>query len=293
MRTVRLALAGVLGASLLTTASMTSGLAAQAASSSSTLASCKNSIAAHEYTKGKLTVATDTPAYTPWFISNMPSNGKGYESAVVYAIARVLGVKKSNVKWVVEPFDNSYVPGVKKFDFDINEISYTAARAKAVTFSTSYYDVQQSIVALKTNPIVTKHTAKELKSYLYGDQIGTTGLAYINGHIKPTKPARVYTTLDEAVAALQSKQIDALVIDTPTGQYMASAQILNTKKKAIATQVGQFPSVGEHYGLLFSKGNPLVRCVNTAIATLKSNGTLSALQHRWLGIYVGVPVIKP
>lgn len=293
MRTVRLALAGVLGASLLTTATLTSGLAAQAASSSSTLASCKTSIAAHEYTKGKLTAATDTPAYTPWFIANKPSNGKGYESAVVYAIAKVLGIKKSNVTWVVEPFDNSYVPGVKKFDFDINEISYTAARANAVSFSSSYYDVQQSIVALKTNPIVTKHTAKELKSYLYGDQIGTTGLAYPNIHIKPIKPARIYSTLDEAVAALQSKQIDALVIDTPTGQYMASGQILNAAKKPIATQVGQFPSVGEHYGLLFSKGNPLVSCVNTAIASLKSNGTLSALQHKWLGIYVGVPVIKP
>jgi polar amino acid transport system substrate-binding protein len=194
---------------------------------------------------------------------------------------------------VVEPFDNSYVPGVKKFDFDINEISYTGARAKAVTFSLSYYDVQQSIIALKTNPIVTKHTPQELKSYLFGDQIGTTGLAYINDHIKPTRPARIYSTLDEAVAALQSKQIDALVIDTPTGQYMASAQILNRQKKTVATQVGQFPSVGEHYGLLFEKGNALVSCINTAITTLKSSGALSALQHKWLGIYVGVPIIKP
>jgi polar amino acid transport system substrate-binding protein len=293
MRTVRLALVGVLGASLLTAATMTSGVAAQAASTSSALAKCKTSVTSHEYAKGKLTVATDTPAYTPWFVGNKPSNGKGYESAVVYAIAKVLGIKKSNVNWVVEPFDNSYVPGVKKFDFDINEISYTSDRAIAVSFSESYYDVQQSIIALKTNPIVTKHTPKELKGYLYGDQIGTTGLAYINDHIKPTRPARIYSTLDEAVAALQSKQIDALVIDTPTGQYMASAQILNRSKKAIATQVGQFPSVGEHYGLLFEKGNPIVSCINTAITTLKASGALSTLQHKWLGIYTNVPVIKP
>jgi polar amino acid transport system substrate-binding protein len=293
MRSVRLALAGVLGASLFTTITLTSGVTAQAASTSSALAKCQTSVSAHEYTKGKLTVATDTPAYTPWFIGNKPSNGKGYESAVVYAIAKELGIKKSNVTWVVEPFDNSYVPGVKKFDFDINEISYTAARANAVTFSLSYYDVQQSIIALKTNPIVTKHTSQELKSYLFGDQIGTTGLAYINNHIKPTRPARIYSTLDEAVAALQSKQIDALVIDTPTGQYMASAQIVNRQKKTVATQVGQFPSVGEHYGLLFEKGNALASCINTAITTLTSSGALSALQHKWLGIYVGVPIIKP
>ena len=107
-----------------------------------------------------------------------------------------------------------------------------------------------------------------LCSLLYGDQIGTTGLAYINNYIKPTRSARVYNTLDQAVAALQTKQIDALVIDTPTGQYMASAQIVDSKNKLIATQVGQFASTGEHYGLLFQKGNQLVGCVNAAIADL-------------------------
>ena len=292
MRSVRLALTGVLGASLLTTVSLASGVAAHAASTSSALANCKTTITAQEHTKGKLTVATDNPVYTPWFVNNTPSNAKGYESAVAYAIAGQLGVSKKNVVWVKEPFDSSYTPGPKAFDFDINEVSYTAARAKAVTFSTSYYDVQQSIVALKTDAIVKKHTPQELKNYQYGDQIGTTGLAYINVNIKPTKPARVYSTLDQAVLALKLGQVDAIVIDTPTGQYMASSQIV-AKKKLLATQVGQFPSVGEHYGLLFSKGNPLVGCVNDAIAALKSSGSLAALQQKWLGIYTNVPSIKP
>ena len=197
------------------------------------------------------------------------------------------------MKWVYEPFDSSYAPGPKAFDFDINEVSYTAARAKVVSFSNSYYDVQQSIIALKTDKIVKDHSPAALKTYLYGDQIGTTGLAYINDFIKPTQPARVYSTLDRAVLALQTGQIDALVIDTPTGQYMASSQIVDSKKKLIATQVGQFPSVGEHYGLLFKKDSPLLSCVNLAIAALKSNGTLASLQQKWLGIYTSVPVIKP
>jgi len=291
MRRIRVILAGLTSVASLTLV-YASGATASAATNP-TLASCKSTIATQEFAKGKLTVATDTPVYTPWFVNNKPANGKGYESAVVYAIARVLGVKKSNVIWVTEPFDASYTPGHKAFDFDINEISYTADRAKAVTFSHSYYDVQQSIVALKKNAIVKKHSAAQLKTYQYGDQIGTTGLAYINNFIKPTKPARVYSTLDQAVAALQSGQIDALVIDTPTGQYMASAQIVNKSNKPIATQVGQFPSVGEHYGLLFEKGNPLAACVNVAISTLKSDGTFAALSKKWLGIYTSVPVIKP
>jgi polar amino acid transport system substrate-binding protein len=292
MRTVRLTLVGVLGASLLTGVSLSSGVLAQAATSASALAKCKTTILKQEVTKGTLTIATDTPAYTPWFVNNKPTNGKGYESAVAYAIAAELGVKKTNVKWVVEPFDSSYLAGPKSFDFDINEISYTAARAKAVTFSVSYYDVNQSIVALKTDAIVKKHSPAQLKTYLYGDQIGTTGLAYINNNIKPTKAARVYSTLDQAVLALQTGQIDAIVIDTPTGQYMASSQITKGKK-LVATQVGQFPSTGEHYGLLFTKGDPLVGCVNVALGAMKANGILAALQQKWLSIYTSVPTIKP
>ncbi len=291
MRNFRLALAGLVGLSTIGVATISSGPAANAAATS--LATCKTTIASQEYAKGKLTVATDNPTYTPWFVNNQPSNGKGYESAFVYALASVLGVAKSNVQWVTEPFNASYTPGAKKFDFDINEISYTAARAKVVTFSKSYYDVQQSIVALKTNRIVLHHTPSDLKTYQYGDQIGTTGLLYIVEHLQPTKSARVYPTLNNAISALQNGQIDGLVIDTPTGQYMASVQITDKNKKLDATQVGQFPSVGEHYGLLFQKNNPLVSCVNVAIAALKMNGTLTRLQNKWLNIYTSVPVIKP
>lgn len=291
MRHLRTTLAGLISATALTAVSLAGSGGAGATTPS--LASCKSSIASHEYAAGKLTVATDNPVYTPWFVNNKPSNGKGYESAFVYALAKTLGVSSSNVAWVTEPFDSSYTPGAKAFDFDINEISYTADRARAVSFSSSYYDVQQSIVALKSNPIATKHSPAQLKSYLYGDQVGTTGLAYIDQHIKPTRAARVFSTLDQAVLALKNKQIDAIVIDTPTGQYMASAQILGPHNKVIATQVGQFPSVGEHYGLLFQKNNKLVGCVDAAIAAMKSNGTLAALATKWLGIYTSVPVIKP
>ena len=295
MRNLRLTLAGLVTLATIGTVSLSAAVDAHA-SSLPTLASCKTSINAEEYTKGKLTVATDNPAYTPWFVSGKPANGKGYESGVAYAIAKELGIKKTNVVWVHEPFNASYAPGNKKFDFDINEISYTAARAQVVTFSNSYYDVQQSIIALKGSKIVKDHTPAELKNYQYGDQVGTTGLLYIDQHIKPTKTTRVYNTLDNAASALEAHQIDAIVLDTPDGQYMASSdsgEVVNAKGKNIAVQVGQFPSTGEHYGLLFQKGNTLVGCVNAAIAALKSNGTLASLQTKWLSIYTSVPVIEP
>jgi polar amino acid transport system substrate-binding protein len=295
MRNLRLTLAGLVTLATIGTVSLSSSISANASSLPS-LASCKTSINADEFTKGKLTVATDSPAYTPWFVNNTPSNGKGYESGVTYAIAKELGVSKSNVVWVKEPFDASFSPGNKRFDFDINEISYTSQRAKVVTFSSGYYDVQQSIIALQGAKIVKDHTPAELKTYQYGDQIGTTGLLYIDQKIKPTKSPHVYDTLALAAKALETGQIDAIILDTPDGQYMASPgadEVTNSKGKTIAVQVGQFPSVGEHYGLLFQKGDRLVGCVNAAIAAIKSNGTLAALQTKWLSIYTSVPIVQP
>jgi len=72
-----------------------------------------------------------------------------------------------------------------------------------------------------------------------------------------------------------------------------SGEVVNSKGKNIAVQVGQFPSVGEHYGLLFQKGDKLVGCVDAAISALKANGTLSSLASKWLGIYTSVPIIQP
>ena len=289
MRRIMLAAADtVLGTGLAACGSTSTSSPSTASSSIASTASCSNSsIQKDLYTKGKLTVATDNPVYTPWFVNNKPSDDKGYESAVAYAIAAQLGFKPSQVVWVTEPFSSSYAPGPKKFDFDINEISYTPQRAQAVTFSNSYYDVQQAIVALKGSPVVTHHTAADLKNYLYGDQVGTTGLTYITNKIQPTQQPRVFDTLAEASAALEAHRIQALVTDTPTAQYMAESQLKD------ALLVAQFPPVGEHYGLLFHLGNPLVNCVNHAIAALKSNGTLLALQRKYLQIYLKFPTVQP
>ena len=288
MRRILSAVAVVVAAAGIAACGSSSSSSPGSGSGGATTASCSNSaIQPDLYQKGQLTVATDKPVYPPWFENNNPANGKGYESAVAYAIAKQLGFKPSQVKWAYEPFNASYAPGPKKFDFDINEISYTAQRATAVTFSNSYYDVQQALVVLKNGAITTKHSPDDLKTYVYGDQVGTTSLAFITSQIQPNAQPKVFQTLNDVKQALQTHQIEALVTDTPTAQYISSSEIPGT------VMVGQFPSTGEHYGLLFAKGDPLVTCVNKAIATLKSNGTLQHLQEQYLQIYLAVPTIQP
>jgi len=248
--------------------------------------------------KGVLTIGTDNPAYPPWYGGNPPkgskwkvsdpASGKGYESAVAYAVASQLGYKHSQVQWTYVPFERSFAPGPKGFDFDINQISYTAARAKVVAFSTSYYDVNQSIVVLKGTKIARVRSVAGLRRFKLGVQLGTTSYSYIVDHIKPATQPAVYPTNAAVIQALKNKQIDGLVVDLPTAFYVTSAQVPGSEV------LGQFPSLpgGEHFGMVFAKGNPLVSCVDSALAKLKANGALARIHQKWLAKATGAPVLK-
>jgi polar amino acid transport system substrate-binding protein len=239
--------------------------------------------------KGTLTVGTDSPAYDPWFSGNDPTNGKGYESAVAYAVAKRLGFSRRQVTWVKVPFNSSYAPGAKKFDFDINQISITPARAKVVDFSDGYYAAAQAVIALKGSKAADVTSLAGLKGLTLGAQTGTTSLTAISDVIKPSKQPLVFDDTNQAKQALLNDQAQAIVADLPTAFYITAAEIPK------GTIVGQFqPTTGrqEEFGMLFEKGSPLVPCVDRALASLKNDGTIAALEKRWLSDVVDVPVLK-
>jgi polar amino acid transport system substrate-binding protein len=245
---------------------------------------------------GTLTVGTDNPAYPPWFGGDAghgwkvsdPTSGKGYESAVAYAVAKQLGFGPSAVRWAYVPFNRAFAPGKKSFDFDINQISYSPARAKVVTFSNSYYDVNQALVVLKGSKIAKARSVAGLRPYKLGAQLGTTSYQFIVGTIEPSSKPAVFPQNAGAIQALKNKQIDGLVVDLPTAFYVTAVQVPG------ATILGQFPAAagGEHFGMVFAKGNPLAACVNGALARLKANGTLARIQSTWLAKATGAPVLK-
>ena len=137
-------------------------------------------------TKGTLTVATDKPAYPPYFEDDEPANGEGFESAVAFAIGKQLGYPAARVKWTVEPFNSSYAPGPKDFDFDVNQISITPPREKEVDFSAPYYTANQAIVVLKSSEAAGAKSLAELKDAKIGVQIGTTSLSAVEEVIEPS-----------------------------------------------------------------------------------------------------------
>jgi polar amino acid transport system substrate-binding protein len=245
-------------------------------------------------TAGTITIGTDNPAFQPWFGgtgtygpwkaqpnsgTGNPASGEGFESAVAYAIADQLGFTQDQVTWVPITFNESFKPGDKGFDFDINEISYSPDRAQAVDFSESYYDVSPALVAIKGTPITQAKTFADLKGYKLGAQIGTTGYSYIVNNIQPDAQPAVFDKSVDVIQALSNGQIDGYLTDAPTAYVNV---LIGQVKNGVV--VGQFPAIGdqEYFGLVFAKGNPLVGCVNQAIEALKSDGTLDSLEAKWL-----------
>ena len=238
-------------------------------------------------TPGALTVGTDKPAYEPWFSGDDPSNGKGYESAVAYAIAEKMGFSKADVKWTVVPFNTAISPAPKSFDFDVNQISISEDRRKAVDFSSGYYDVRQAVVTYKGSPIDGKTTVADLKNATLGAQVGTTSLKAVQEQIQPTSDPKVFDTNDIAVQALKNKQIDGIVVDVPTAFYMTAAQLDD------GVIVGQLPATGtpEQFGAVLDQGSALTPCVTKAVDALRADGTLEKLQQQYLA-NAGAPELK-
>ena len=237
---------------------------------------------------GQLTVATDTPAYPPYFENNDPANGRGFESAVAYAVAGQLGFGAGQVKWTVEQFDDSYAPGPKSFDFDINEISITGARAKAVDFSSPYYNDPQAVVVVKGSKYQHVTSLAQLRGAKFGVQVGTTSLQAVTSEIDPTQQPQVFNSSNDVITALREHLVDAIVVDLATGFYLTSGEIPH------GVVAGQFsaPGSGDNWGMLLSKGSKLTACVDQALSKLRSNGTLAAITKRWMQSGAGVPVLK-
>ena len=235
---------------------------------------------------GVLTIGTDNPAFPPWWggtpknpwKTSYPYSGKGYESAVAYGIAKRLGFARSAVTWTPVPFLRSFAPGKKPFDFYLAQVSFSPVRAKAVSFSRSYYEVNQAVLGLKGKPIAKVKTIAGLKPFKFGVPLGTTSYDYVVRYIRPSQKPAVYDTLDLAVTALKNGQIDGLVVDYPSTGYITGVQVPNS------VVVGRLPTKGkqEHFGLVFAKGNPLVGCVNKALSAMRADGTLKSLEKKWL-----------
>jgi polar amino acid transport system substrate-binding protein len=239
-------------------------------------------------TEGKLTVGTGLPAYEPWVVGDKPESGKGFEAAVAYAVAKQLGFDAEDVVWVRTTFDEAIAPGVKNFDFNLQQYSITDERKKSVDFSSPYYQTTQTVITVAGSKAASAKSVADLKGLVIGAATGTTSFAAIESVIKPTAGAKAFNSNDDAKAALAAGQVDAIVVDLPTALYLTAVELDGGK---IVGQLAGAAS-GDEFGLVLDKGSKLTAKVTAAVDALRADGTLQKLADKWLAAYAGAPVLK-
>ena len=241
--------------------------------------------------EGKLTIATGNPAYEPWVVGDAPESKEGFEAAIAYGVAGEMGFSDENIVWVRTSFDEAIQPGAKNFDFNLQQYSITDERKATVSFSDPYYSTNQALVAFGDSAAATATSVSELKGLKFGAQAGTTSLEFITSVIQPDAAPFAYDDNAGAKAALEAKQIDAIVVDLPTALYISAVEIEGSKV------VGQFPASdvapGDDFGMVFDLDNPLVECVNVALSRMRDlTYELMSIEETWLADYTGAPVIS-
>ncbi len=239
-------------------------------------------------TDGVLTIGTSDPGYEPWIVDNDPSNGKGFESAVAYAVAEQLGYDADHVEWVAVTFDQIIAPGAKTFDFALNQVSISAERAENLDFSSSYYDTAQAVVTIEGSAAADATSLADLKDLRIGAMVGTTSIDVAESAIEPTSDIQVFNDNDQVKQALTAGLVDAIVVDLPTALYITSAELDG------GILVGQLPagSDPDQFGLVLDKGSSLTASVTAAVDALREDGTLADLESEWLTDAAGAPVLQ-
>ena len=297
------------GASASPSASASATASASVAASASASASATASETASQCTPddlatktaGTLTVGTDNPAFPPYFSEPAdgetatepwefgdPTNGRGFESAIAYALAAQLGYSEDQVAWIPVPFNNSIAPGPKDFDVYLAQVSFTEERAQAVDLSEGYFFSNQALVTTSGSALADATTIEEVAGFQLGAAGNTTSLTYITDKIQPDQEPRVYDDNTGAKAALEAGQVDGVVFDLATAFYIVNVEMED------GVVVGQFPSDPEdkeHFSFVLDKDSPLTDCVNEAILTMGENGELDSIAEEWLADFLDAPQI--
>jgi polar amino acid transport system substrate-binding protein len=237
-------------------------------------------------TPGQLTVGTGDPVFPPWMLNNDPAGGEGFENGLVYALAAEMGFAPEQVVWVGLTFEQTIAPGAKPFDFAIQQISVTEARAQVVSFSQVYFQPDKAVIALPGSPVVGATSFAELQGARWGAVIGTTDLAYLET-ILGIDDAAVYDDQIGVFQAMQAGQIDATLAALPTALFATAVQIPEAGIVAILP-----PDANDRgHGLLFEFGNPLVEWVDEALSAVIAAGVVEELKARYLVADPDLPVI--
>ncbi|UCR90081.1 ABC transporter substrate-binding protein [Mycetocola spongiae] len=240
-------------------------------------------------TAGKLTVATGDPGYFPWIIDNDPSNGKGLESAVAYAVAEKLGFAKEDVVWTRTSFESAIAPGPKDWDLNMQQYTATDERRNAVDFSTPYYTTGQAVVTTEGSAAEGATSLADLRDLRIGVTVGSTSYSAAEDIIKPAAGVSPFNTNEDAVMALKTGQIDAIVVDTPVAFYVVGDQL---EDNGLIVGLLGGATDGDELSIVLPKKSPLTTPVSEALDALRADGTLEKIATEWMADAGNTPILK-
>ena len=215
-----------------------------------------------------------------WYVGTNPEfqpfeymeNGKivGFDVELIEAIAALNGKK---IEWKSMAFDG-LLPALqsKKLDLIIAGMTATDERKKFVSFSDTYFESNQMILVNEEDHTI--ESFEKLTGHNVGVVLGYTGDIAVSA-IDGAKVTR-YNGAAEAIIALKSKKVDAVVLDSePAKQYAKQ----NSELNVINTDVAK-----EQYAIAIGKNDTeLVEKINKGLKTIKENGTYDKLIEKYFG----------
>ena len=221
---------------------------------------------------GKLTVVASIDF--PPFENLVDGQPEGFEVDLMTAIAEQLGLE---INYLPTMKFDALVPTIAAggtADISAAGITITPDREEEVDFTDPIMDSNQCIVVQKGSDI---KGASDLSGKVIGGQSGTTGIDWANENVPDAAEVKTFDEYTAVLAALQSGQVEAVVMDKPVADYY----ILNAYQDC---EVVEAIPTGEQYGIAVSKDNPnLTAAINEALQELKDNGTYEEIQMKWFG----------
>ena len=222
--------------------------------------------------EGKLTVAASLDF--PPFENLVDGQAEGFEVDLMTAIAEKLGLE---INYLPTMKFDTIIPAIAAggtADVGVSGFTITPEREEEVDFTTPICDTNQCIVVPAGSDIAG---SADLSGKRIGGQSGTTGIDWANENVPDAAEVVTFDEYTAVFAALQSGQVEAVVLDKPVADYYVSTAYNDCEV------VEEIPT-GEQYGIAVSKDNPnLTAAINDAIAELQEDGTFAELEEKWFG----------
>ena len=141
--------------------------------------------------------------------------------------------------------------------------------------------IVSAFVAKITAALTVGQLTSQIQGYrdLYGRRVGTTAgstsATFLDTH---SVAFRAYKNTEELFAALERKELDAIVHDAPILAYYA-----NTKGRGRVTTVGAMLRP-EKFGIALNTGSPHREGINRALLRLREDGSFAELKRKWFGV---------